>query len=131
MASTTFDALYGTIFGTSGGKSQREKRNKLVSFYENQFVERAKRDEAKRDLSHDPTWIKLTTDMAEMNTEYSRHEQALMRLDKDLAAKSKELSEYEKKCGCDAPQPRKLEYDTDTIAKIKRVNDLYKADRDA
>jgi hypothetical protein len=131
MASTTFDALYETIFGTSGGKSQREKRNELVSFYEDQFVERAKlakRDEAKRDLSHDPTWIKLTTDMAEMNTEYSRHEQALMRLDKDLAAKSKELSEY----GCDeSPQPRKLEYDTDTIAKIKRVNDLYKADRDA
>jgi hypothetical protein len=144
----SFNALYETTIGLVG-KSQREKRDELISFYKEQFMEshRAKIDNEtkkmcslKQDLSQDPTWVKLTTELADMNSEYFRLEQALERLEQAICVKDNELVQYERKHGVHRDihpvipffeTSEKIEYDKDTTAKIKRVNDLYKADRDA
>jgi len=144
----SFNALYETTIGLAG-KSQREKRDELISLYKEQFMEshRAKIDDetkkmcaSKQELSQDPTWVKLTTELSEMNSEYFRLEQALERLEQAICVKDNELVQYERKHGVHRDihpvipffeTSEKIEYDKDTTAKIKRVNDLYKADRDA
>src|SRR5579864_981046 len=103
----SFNALYETTIGLVG-KSQREKRDELISFYKEQFMEshRAKIDNEtkkmcslKQDLSQDPTWVKLTTELADMNSEYFRLEQALERLEQAICVKDNELVQYERKHG--------------------------------
>jgi len=136
----SFNALYENTIGLVG-KSQRVKRDELISFYKEQFMEshRAKIDNEtkrmcslKQELSQDQTWVKLTTELSDMNSEYFRLEQALERLEQAIAVKDNELEQYERKHGV-VPffETSEIEYDKDTSAKIKRVNELYKADRDA